>query len=69
MSLPSPCISICQIDPETGNCVGCYRNRQEIARWPSMNLNEQAQLLQALKERRADKIGLHPRQNRPRRKN
>ena len=69
MSLPSPCISICQIDPETGNCLGCYRNRQEIARWPSMEPNEQAQLLQALKERRADKIGLHPRQIRPRRKN
>lgn len=33
-----------------------------------MDPNEQAQLLQALKERRAVKIGLHPRQKRPREK-
>jgi hypothetical protein len=34
-----------------------------------MEPNEQAQLLQALKERRAVKTGLHPRQNRLRKKN
>ena len=61
MTLPSPCISICQIDPETGNCLGCYRSRQEISRWPAMSTDEQAELLQALKHRRAEKIGLHPR--------
>ena len=66
MTLPSPCISICQIDPETGNCLGCYRSRQEIARWPAMSTNEQADLLEALKQRRAEKTGLHPRQTRRR---
>ena len=66
MTLPSPCISICQIDPETGNCLGCYRSRQEIARWPAMSTDEQAALLQALKRRRAEKIGFHPRQTRRR---
>ena len=58
MTLPSPCISICQIDPETGNCLGCYRSRQEIARWPAMNTDEQAELLQALNQRRSEKTGL-----------
>ena len=62
MTLPSPCISICQIDPATGNCLGCYRSRREIARWPAMSTDEQADLLQALKQRRAEKTGLHPRQ-------
>ena len=62
MTLPSPCISICQIDPETGNCLGCYRSRQEIAKWPAMSTDEQADLLQALKQRRSKKTGLHPRQ-------
>ena len=66
MSLLSPCISICQIDPETGNCLGCYRSRQEIARWPGMSKDEQAKLLHALKRRRAEKTGLHPRQTRRR---
>ena len=66
MTLPSPCISICQIDPETGNCLGCYRSRQEIAKWPAMSTDEQAELLQALKRRRAEKTGHHPRQTRRR---
>ena len=35
-SLPSPCISICEIDPSTGECHGCYRTRQEIASWPGL---------------------------------
>ena len=61
MTLPSPCISICQIDPETGNCLGCYRSRREIARWPAMSTDEQAELLQELKQRRSEKTGLHPR--------
>ena len=67
MTLPSPCISICQIDPETGNCLGCYRSRQEIARWPAMRTDEQAELLEALKLRRSEKMGLHPRRKRARR--
>ena len=66
MTLPSPCISICQIDPETGNCLGCYRSRQEIAKWPTMSTDEQADLLEALKQRRAARTGLNPRQTRRR---
>ena len=68
MTLPSPCISICQIDPETGNCLGCYRSRQEIARWPAMSTIEQAELLETLKQRRIEKTGLHIRQTRRRQK-
>ncbi len=64
MTLLSPCISICQIDPKSGNCLGCYRSRQEIARWPAMSTDEQAELLQVLKQRRAQKTGLHPRHTR-----
>ena len=66
MTLPSPCISICQIDPESGNCLGCYRSRQEIAKWPAMSTDEQAELLQALKQRRAEKTGHNPRKTRRR---
>jgi len=62
MKLPSPCISICQIDPVSQNCMGCYRTRQEIARWPAMSADEQHDLLQLLKQRRAEKTGIRPRQ-------
>lgn len=29
----SPCIAVCDIDNENGYCKGCYRTRDEIARW------------------------------------
>lgn len=61
MKLPSPCISICQIDPVSQNCMGCYRTRQEIARWPAMTTDEQQLLLQQLKQRRAEKTGIQAR--------
>ena len=32
-TVPSPCISVCRIDPATGWCEGCYRTIDEIARW------------------------------------
>lgn len=31
--VPSPCIGICQIDPRTGWCAGCWRTLDEIAGW------------------------------------
>lgn len=31
--VPSPCISVCQMDADTGWCKGCYRTLDEIARW------------------------------------
>ena len=62
--LVSPCISICQIDPISGNCSGCYRTRAEIARWRDMDYDEQAALLSDLSERRQALTGVKRRQNR-----
>lgn len=33
MIVRSPCIKICQMDPETGLCEGCFRTLDEIGRW------------------------------------
>ena len=55
--LPSPCISICQIDPVSGNCLGCYRTREEIARWSRMSQDEQQNLISDLQDRRAQATG------------
>ncbi|MGB1473057.1 MAG: DUF1289 domain-containing protein [Candidatus Puniceispirillaceae bacterium] len=60
--IPSPCISICQIDSVRQTCKGCFRTRQEIARWPAMDGVEQHQLLAELKQRRADQTGIVRRQ-------
>ena len=31
--LPSPCVSVCTMDPESGLCRGCFRTLDEIANW------------------------------------
>lgn len=33
--VPSPCISLCDMAPDTGLCRGCLRTIDEIVRWGS----------------------------------
>jgi predicted Fe-S protein YdhL (DUF1289 family) len=33
--VPSPCINVCEIAPDTGLCRGCLRTIDEIANWGS----------------------------------
>ena len=35
--VPSPCVSVCKMDPTTGWCEGCLRTIDEIASWGGMN--------------------------------
>jgi predicted Fe-S protein YdhL (DUF1289 family) len=30
---PSPCISVCRMEPGSGLCTGCWRTLDEIAQW------------------------------------
>ena len=50
--VPSPCISICEISPRWGVCVGCYRTLDEIAVWSMLDAGEKRAVLAALPERR-----------------
>ena len=34
--VPSPCISVCRMDADTGFCTGCLRTLEEIAGWSTM---------------------------------
>ncbi|MEM8948328.1 MAG: DUF1289 domain-containing protein [Pseudomonadota bacterium] len=52
IDLPSPCIGVCTLDPETRRCVGCLRSAGEIARWPHADESERLSILQNLRERR-----------------
>ena len=36
MSIDTPCINICAIDPNTDLCSGCGRTLPEIAQWHRM---------------------------------
>jgi predicted Fe-S protein YdhL (DUF1289 family) len=35
--VPSPCVSICELDERQGQCKGCYRSLQEIAVWAQLH--------------------------------
>lgn len=52
IDLPSPCIGVCTLDPETRRCMGCMRTTGEITRWPHAGEAERLEILQALRERR-----------------
>jgi predicted Fe-S protein YdhL (DUF1289 family) len=52
MPVPSPCISVCRIDPANGLCEGCLRTLDEIARWGSMNDEERLSVREAIDARR-----------------
>ena len=64
MTVPSPCISVCQMDELDGICVGCYRTRAEIAAWGSMDQGDQILLLDILRDRRAKATGVPRRASR-----
>lgn len=34
-TVPSPCLSVCQMDADSGLCQGCLRTLEEVARWGS----------------------------------
>ena len=42
---PSPCVSVCQMDPMTGYCVGCLRTIDEIRDWIISTPDERNKIL------------------------
>jgi len=59
MSIETPCIAVCLIDPETSLCFGCGRTMPEIARWHRLAPDERLAIMAALPGRMAD-AGLEP---------
>ena len=55
-AVPSPCISVCRIDPATGWCEGCYRTIDEIARWSSLDDDGKLGVWAELKRRRPARL-------------
>ncbi|HEX7220029.1 MAG TPA: DUF1289 domain-containing protein [Burkholderiales bacterium] len=52
--MKSPCIKVCQMDPQRGVCIGCYRTLDEIGRWTGMTDAERERIIAALPERKAN---------------
>jgi uncharacterized protein len=49
---PSPCVSVCQMDPFTGYCLGCQRTIDEIRDWIISTPVERNAILARIAERR-----------------
>jgi uncharacterized protein len=58
----SPCIKVCQMDPERDLCLGCARTLDEISRWARMTDAERARITAELPRRKLDvaKISVPP---------
>lgn len=50
--VPSPCISVCAIDPDSGLCTGCFRTLDEIAAWVGLNATARLAVWDAIDERK-----------------
>lgn len=51
MSISTPCLRVCILDPETGLCEGCGRTGQEIADWYLMTEEQRLAVMAGLEER------------------
>ncbi|WP_421786065.1 DUF1289 domain-containing protein [Hyphobacterium sp.] len=51
MSIWSPCVKVCFVDPKAGLCVGCFRSLEELAHWTRYSDEDRAAIAKALPER------------------
>jgi predicted Fe-S protein YdhL (DUF1289 family) len=51
--VPSPCIAVCRIDPESRLCEGCSRTLDEIAGWGTMSEDSKRAVWGDIARRRA----------------
>jgi predicted Fe-S protein YdhL (DUF1289 family) len=54
MSIETPCIAVCMIDPRSGLCFGCGRTLPEIARWHRIDNSERLAIMELLPARMAE---------------
>ena len=54
MSIETPCIAVCMMDPRTSLCFGCGRTLPEIARWHRMESAERLAVMAQLPARMAE---------------
>ena len=48
---PSPCISVCQMDAQTGWCIDCLRSIEEIGAWSNNTDQDKRMVWQRIGER------------------
>ena len=63
----SPCISVCEIETDTGYCKGCWRTRDEVAGWNNTDSVQRLEIIERLHQRR-EKAGVGRRRRNQHRK-
>jgi len=48
----SPCVSVCEMDEDSGLCTGCYRTLEEIATWSSIPNQKRWEIVKSLGKRK-----------------
>ena len=51
--VPSPCISLCEMAPDTGLCRGCLRTIEEIVGWGGASEDDKRAVWAAIRRREA----------------
>lgn len=67
-TIESPCISICELNTESGYCTGCLRTREEIAIWGRADTATRLEILDKLRDRRVANGGGRRRETKRRQK-
>ena len=49
--VPSPCVSVCRLEPDTKLCEGCLRTLEEIAAWSRMGDDDKRAVWRMIGER------------------
>jgi len=49
--VPSPCVSVCTMDPHSAVCSGCWRSLEEIGAWSRMSDEAKRQVWQRIQLR------------------
>lgn len=52
MTIPSPCVSLCQMDDDSTLCQGCWRTIDEIIAWSSLDDEEKKQVWTLIESRK-----------------
>mgnify|MGYP001756946096 CR=1 FL=1 len=52
-SVPSPCISVCELDEHRSRCKGCHRTLEELRAWSAMTDAEKLVVWQRIEARQA----------------
>ena len=55
--VPSPCVGVCQSD-EKGNCLGCYRTRDERQSWINLTSDDKQKVVKRCQQRKKRKNAL-----------